>query len=494
MKKLFIAKKFILTITVIFLLSLQTVNAQFVEDALRIIKPNSAATARIGALGHSYFGFSDDASAILTNPAGLTLIPNSEIGLGFNYNRNSTSTNFLGNTRDNTKSEVYFSNVQFVMPIFTYGNYPNAKFGFSYNVDNDFAVNTRYSGFNTQNTFIYQQAANREIWTQETRLADNNFNVLVRNNMQQDGFVTENGGLHNLAFGFGVDANEMFSFGGTLLFRFGTYKYNRTLHEADTRNLHTVNNDGFPPRGDIDALEVRERLTQELFGISGIVGMQAKINEMLRLGLSIKFPTLLAATEIFSANYKVTYDPIDNVSNWWRFETGNFTNEYTIVTPFEFTFGLSGHIANAGLSYSVAASFQDASSAYFDYEFGKFDIISIEHFDNLNRAIAEQLTGQFTVGAGLEYKIPNAPVYFRGSYTLVTSPYVDKDFGSNRNIIGAGIGILLSNNLIADAAFSYSSHSERRANYGSLDVPHLFSYYDVTHTPKHFMLGFRYRF
>ena len=81
--------KIIVSTVAFYLCVFQSAEAQFIEDALRFINPNSAPTARVGALGHSYFGFSDDASAVLTNPAGLTLIPTSELGVGFNYNRSN---------------------------------------------------------------------------------------------------------------------------------------------------------------------------------------------------------------------------------------------------------------------------------------------------------------------------------------------------------------------------------------------------------------------
>jgi len=486
MKKILSTKTFTLTVMIYcftVMIFTQFANAQVIEDALRFVNTNTAPTARIGALGHSYFGFSDDASAILTNPAGLTLIPASELSFGVQNNQNTISTKFLTNTAEETKGSTHISNVQFVMPIFEPNYTPNAKLGFSYSVDNDFVANTRYSGFNTQNTFIAQQAAAGKNWVKRTGLADNWGIVLVKDNMQQDGRITETGRLHNLAFGFGIDADETFSLGATLMLKTGTYNYSKLYIETDAKNLHTTY-----PFGDITSLTVRDNLTQKLFGISGVVGFQVKIDEMLRLGFAVKFPTLLNCDEEFWANYVAIFD-----DNSRGNDATSGEQDYSIGTPYEFSFGLSGNVA--GLSYSLAASYQDVSTTYFDVPFEKYDDWEdVKRWNSLIDAMKRELGGQFTLGVGLEYKIPDNPWYVRGGYTMITSPYTNKDFGGIKNIIGGGVGILLTRNLIFDASFSYSFHTEQRANYGDMDMPSLFSSYEATYTPKSFMFGFRYRF
>jgi hypothetical protein len=153
---------------------------------------------------------------------------------------------------------------------------------------------------------------------------------------------------------------------------------------------------------------------------------------------------------------------------------------------------LSGNIF--GLSYSVAGSYSDASSAYFDNNFEDNVYDNIMFFDDLNEQMKNELQSQFTIGGALEYKIPLVPIYARGSYTLITSPYKNATYGSNKNIIGLGLGLLMSNNCIIDIAYNYSTENYQRANYGSVDVPNLFSFYKVDNTPSSFILGIRYRF
>jgi predicted porin len=115
-------------------------------------------------------------------------------------------------------------------------------------------------------------------------------------------------------------------------------------------------------------------------------------------------------------------------------------------------------------------------------------------FDNVNDQIKQELKMQYILGAGLEYRIPQTPLYARGSYTIKTSPYKNSDLATDNHIIGIGVGLVLSNNFILDATFNYSSCDYLRANYGSLDYPALFSSYKLNYSATSYLLGFKYRF
>ena len=486
--------KIILTIISFFGISFFA-KAQFVEDATRFINPNAFLSVRAAALGGSYFGFSDDGSALLTNPAGITLIPVAEFGMGINLTSHKTNTNFLGNQKKEINNEFYFTNINFIFPTFGNNGFNNDdantiedrsfnfKFGFDYHISNDFAVSTNYGGFNPFNTFIAQQTSEKQEWVSDCKVADENYQTEIQSDMHQYGFVLEEGGLHNLSFGFGMDFSKIYSLGATITLKFGSYNYTKKYFENDNDNLYET----FP--FDIDQLSVIEKLTQELFGVTGLVGFQARWSRYCRFGVAAKFPTLLIDSEYFAVNYTAQFDNKDILKH----NTGSMYNLYNIVTPFEFTAGISGN--TTGLSYSVSGSMLNAASTYLKgKEIFELNYDDLLFFDELNQMIEETLTWQYKIGVGLEYKIPAAPLYLRGSYTLQTSPYKDKELCEDNNIIGAGLGLVLTDNLIIDAAFVYSSQDYRRANYGNDAVPNLFSFYNVNYTPTSFLLGIRYRF
>ncbi|MDR0926698.1 MAG: hypothetical protein LBO69_02895 [Ignavibacteria bacterium] len=480
-------KILVLTFALIFATTLA--NAQFIEDALRFIKSNTYPNARAAALGFSYFGFSDDAAALVTNPAGMTLIPMSEIGLGLNLTHHNVETDYLSNNREDKKNDFYFSNVQFVMPSYSLNDAFRVSYGFSYSLDNDFDNNTRFSGYNTENSFIGQQSDARQHWTTYTGVADSNYNTLAANNLMQEGYIKESGGLHNLSFAAAMDFSGDFSFGATLNLKFGSYDYSKRYIETDINNLHNTY-----WVDDLWQLQVRDKLTQDLIGVSGIIGFQYRLNDFLRIGLAMQIPTLLAVTEHFSSEYNVQFDPdsLHPSGDTQKYLTGESSQDYTMITPFEFKLGVSG--SYMGVSYSVAGSILDASSAYFNREndYDTFD--DLLYFDDLNDAISENLSMQYTFGIGLEYKIPPAPVYVRGGWSIVTSPYKDSDLGSTTNIFGLGVGLLLSENFVCDIAFNYNTYDVQRANYGNADAPRYFAKYNAGISASSYMLGFRYRF
>lgn len=487
-----VMKKFFLLAALLFSF---VANAQYIEDALRFLNNNVYSSARATALGLSYFGLSDDADGIDVNPAGMTLIPLGEISLGMNVTSNKIKTDFLNNTKDATQTNFYISNAAFVFPITTsiYDEEANErksiKFGFSYHLDNDFDSELRFGGYNTSSTYIAQQAAAQKYWTQFVNLADSNYNTNIRDNMQQDGFISEDGGLHNFSFGLAGDLNEIFSIGATMMFKFGAYEYSRTYYETDINNVHNT----FLV-DDIDQLTVKDKLTQELAGITGVVGLQAKLADYCRLGITVKFPTLLNDSEYFYSRYVVQYDKnSDGIADKSTYNTGTGYQSYNIITPFEFTLGASGNVA--GLSYSLVGRLKDASGMYFSYNNSNYDnYYDMLFFDDLNEQIENTLTLQYSYSVGLEYKFPSVPLYIRGSYSAISSPYKNKDLDASRNTIGAGIGVVLGYNCIVDAAYSLTSLSEQVANYGYVENPSLYSYYNADHKISSYRIGIRYRF
>jgi len=181
----------------------------------------------------------------------------------------------------------------------------NTKIGISYFLENNFTQNTSFSGFNPHNTFIAQQASIRSPWLPKVSLADSTtFSTPYSRNLQQDGFIYEDGSLHNLSFGIGLDMSDIFSIGGCFSMKFGTYNYSRRYFETDRDNIYNQY-----LIDDLYQLNVSEKLSQEVFGVSGVIGVQAKIDQLCRFGLSVSFPTMISTTEYFGVDYVVLFDP-----------------------------------------------------------------------------------------------------------------------------------------------------------------------------------------
>ncbi len=473
-------------------------NAQAVENALHISQPNVSISPRTGALGHAYMGISDDGAAMLYNPAGLTLGGYYEMGVGFNFANMSVKTDFLGNTKTQSSNNAYFSNVQFVFP-YQSERY-NYTFALGYFLGNDYDASTKYSGFNTRNTYTAQQASIKAPWTYETYIADENYNTNLKNNIQQNASIMESGGLHNIALAFAIDLSPNVALGGSLITKVGSYDYRRNYTESDPDNLHNETN-----VDDVDYVNAKEAMSQDIYGVTGIFGVQARMDDIFRFGMTVEFPTYLYIEEYSSIYHTVQYDanPNTGIADKYTYPSSGYGcydpdycavgAEYALYTPFVFSFAASGNIYGATISAAVSyRSMTDFTYGYDDWEYD--DPYGWNEYDDINEEIQEKLTGQFILGACIEYKLPEMPLYLRGSYTYATSPYIESSKASGCYTLGGGLGWVLFDRFIIDAAVVYSSFERQNTNYGTEDNPSLYSYYSAQYTPVNYSFGFRYRF
>src|SRR5258708_1085372 len=98
-------KKIILLLIALIAISNNS-QAQLIEDAVRYTNPDAPISPRVGALGVSYFGISDDGSAIFYNPAGLQFIKKSEVSAGFGVTNTELNSSY-GYYNDNNSLGTY---------------------------------------------------------------------------------------------------------------------------------------------------------------------------------------------------------------------------------------------------------------------------------------------------------------------------------------------------------------------------------------------------
>ncbi len=486
--------------TGLFLFSYEYLSSQFIEDALRFSKSNTAFSPRVGALGVSYYGFADDASTVLFNPAGLALVHGYELGLGLNFNSTDVETNYLGQTKTESLNDLYFSNVQFALPFeipIAENEDINYTFGFAYFLENNFDADYKFSAYNPNNTLIAQQADARSSWVYKTWLTDSSYNTKVQNNMEQVGRISETGGLHNLVVGVGVDLTDNFAVGGSLVARVGSYDYYRVYTESDIYNVHNE----FEV-DDVNEVRVTDKINQSVGSVLGIFGVQFRLEDYLRIGITVKTPCHIFIDEDYKTMYEVEYDDNDKLKGQTFRYSYDGRNEYTVTAPFEFSLAASTHFN--GLILSLATSYQNAAALKFgnddNYSYNYYYTSDIFFYDCLNDNIKDKLKKRLTFGIGAEYRIPTLPLYVRASYTRVTSPYKTifayphNEAYDSRNIIGAGCSIVLAKNLTIDAFLTYTSMQNLQAVYGSVEKPELFSFYTLDYSIINSGLGFRYRF
>lgn len=480
-------------LSVLFLFVVVSVKAQFIEDALRYGEPNGLITSRSAGLGISYLGIADDYAALYFNPAGLSLITKFELSLGMGFQRNSNEVKFEQKSSNFSANDAYFSHIGFVAPFQT--KLGNAAIGLGYFLENNYNNTYQYSGFNPRNTMTAYQAKYgtrnyEDNWAYHIWLANQDLKTPIVDSLTQSAFVKENGGLHDLMGGVAFDVGSSVSIGANIIGKFGTYNYSRNYSETDTYNKYNQFDTLTWNNLDFNTLFVDETIKQDVSGITGSIGMQARISEFFRFGATIYFPTFLHISEDFSIYSKSRFDDGWEPNPYDPAAPSQIS--YNIVTPFVYSAGLSFH--TQGITITTGVRYLDATQLTFS-DAGGDEVTNINdihrYFEQLNRTIVSDLIGQVTWGIGVEWDLPVVPVVLRGSYQSTTSPYSNDVPDATNIYYSLGAGIYFANNMRLDAVFAWNKMNRIRTNYGSGDYASL---YQLRTNPLNIGLQYSIRF
>lgn len=479
--------KNLIIIIIIFAFAIQ-VKSQFVEDALRLSNTNGIITPRAAGLNVSYYGISDDIAALHYNPAGLTLLAKQELSFGLGFAVNSVNAQFQGIENEISRNNSYISHVGLAAPFQMEDT--KAAIGIGYFYEDAFDNTHEYSAFNATNTSILSETKNgplstSENWAYALYLNDpvvndlgqiTDFNTPYADSMQQSSFVLEEGGLHNVVGGVAFDLNEYVAIGFSLIGKWGTYSYERELIETDPNGVY--NNTSIEGRT-LSRLTTRENITSDIAGISGSLGLQARLFSFMRFGVGVKFPTYYEIEELFDKRVDADYTNAQSEFYAWDGE-----NSYNLNTPFIYSAGVSVH--GMGLTFTAGVEYNDATQLEFTD--------AITQVDQINLQIIRELVGQTKWGFGLEYDIPLLPIAARASYERITSPYADDIPNSNLSNFSLGGSIYLGKHIRLDGVFRWTDISEQRTQYGSSSREETLSNYVINPMPLNIALGFTYRF
>lgn len=445
----------------IVLISINQLFAQFIEDALRYTISNSMITPVSASLGISFYGISDDVSALFFNPAGLSFIPKRELSLGFGFSRNKNETEYLSSTsnRNSNSNSSYLTHLAIAAPI------ENEPFpltaAISYFHENNFLNYTDYSAFNPHSSIISSLAkygpkdTNSNIpyflW-----LANRNFYTPITDSVNQDVSVNQDGGLHNISAGLSLQVSKNVSIGGTIAGKFGKFTYYRVFNESDVNNKYNLFDSLNYSNIDFYSFTLKEKIEQKVSGISGSFGIIAMLSNVLRFGATIKFPTYFQVEENFRQNAYARFDNGWTPNPYEPIEDSY--NSYKITTPFVYSAGLSIKIENIVFSAGIE---------YFDVTQLRFSD-SPSSMEELNTQIVRDLVGQAYWGIGLKYYLPILPIELRAGFSSITSPYVKDVNNATTYIFSFGGGIVLTKNVRLDPSFQYLTNSQLYSNYKSI--------------------------
>jgi long-subunit fatty acid transport protein len=281
--------KKLLAIALLFLVSFE-VKAQFMEDGVRLLNNNGMISSRSGSMGIGFAGIADDFSALYYNPAGLSLIPKAELSIGFGISNINNDNNFKWDTHSIDVNDEFISHIGVASPLRSNTGL-NSVIAVGYFREASFDNTVKIEGFNNSSTYIRNDAERNGTngFAHDMYLSNGNVTP-YQNDLTQSAYIDESGGIHNVIGGAGFELTDQVSIGFSIVGKWGSYSYSKDFRETDTQNKYKTSTDEI--YGDLDELQVKSHVTQDISGISGTVGFLAKPTENSRISVGVKFPTV----------------------------------------------------------------------------------------------------------------------------------------------------------------------------------------------------------
>lgn len=439
----------------ILVLSLSSIKAQQIPDALRYSQDNLNGTARFQAMGGAFGALGGDLSGVTINPAGSAVFINNFSSLTLsNANKANTST-FYGTT--NKMNESTFDMNQFGA-VWVFSNYnPESKWSkftlaMNYDKVNNFRNATFAQGFNPNNSIAgyFTSYANG---IPVNVLNSNSYNNLTY--QEQQGFLGLQGGLiqsiggNQYASAVNTNGNyyqenrvETLGFNSKIAFNIATeydkrfyFGLNLNAHFTDFRSTASFYEDYQDSPGNNPSTGVQaSRFINELYtygsGFSFQLGAIAKVTNELRLGVAFESPTWYNLNDelqqILSINCP-SCTPRDDT-----FFAGPNTiivyPTYRLQTPAKYSGSLAYVFGSAGL-ISIDYGLKDYSTSRFRP--------SVE-FTDANMMINSELGLSNELRVGAEYRIKKWSL--RGGYRFEESPFKNKTTVGDLNSVSTGFG------------------------------------------------------
>jgi hypothetical protein len=358
----------------------------YAGDALRFSQTNYGSSARFKGMGNAQIGVGGDISSLGGNPAGLGLFTRSEFVLTPEFNGTTMDADYLNNRTSTSRSQINLNQlgVVFHMPTYrskgqdTQKGVVSAVVGLGYNRNNDYGLETNFSGTNTTNS-VYNMFGDYSVAP----------NSLQAANVNRSGSVSE----FNIAGAINI-SNQIY-IGATL-----------GLVNLRLENDMMLDEDGINSNYYIN---YNQNQSTNGSGINAKLGVIFRPVPELRLGMNLQTPTWF--------NIDDSYSVSSNDQNVLGSETYDFS--YNLRTPLKGSLGGSYVIGGRAL-ISADVDFIDYSTIRFSSSDGS----NMQDINDNNREVKSNYKSAVNYRAGAEVKVTDF-VSLRAGYGINGSAYKD---------------------------------------------------------------------
>ncbi|MBN1164287.1 MAG: hypothetical protein JXB45_06895 [Candidatus Krumholzibacteriota bacterium] len=377
--------------------------------------------ARTMGLGFAFTAVSDDAFALLYNPAGLSQIGKKELTFGIHHSQLDRSDSYRGNLAETSDSHTSLGHIALIYPYPTYRG----------------SLVLGGGVFRVGNSDVeYIRSAYRS---------------------DLDGTVTnmfvQAGSIFQYRFGFGMDLSPRLSVGANCVI------WNENIEYTEDLSYRGIQDSSYVFTDNVSA---------DLDGISLEFGLLMKFTENLKAGLMFSTPTWLSFSGEAIEDYAWTER---NGTAWTLDDPWLYTvdDEYTL--PMSFRGGLAFQLENLLLA---------ADASYTDYSQTKYNGIKL--YNEYNRG-AEVLEPTWNFHLGSEISFPWYPIRVRGGYSYMPIQFVgteelayvweedpelilngdweDYSVRDKRQYYNVGFGCLIDRVLTLDFGLAYGKFERR---------------------------------
>ncbi|NNC51294.1 MAG: transporter [Flaviramulus sp.] len=467
------------------MLSMSTIYAQDISDALRFSQDEIQGTARFRALSGAFGALGGDMSAVSLNPAGSAVFSRSQTSFtasNLDTENNTKYFNGIGNS-NNSNFDINQAGAAFVFA--SSNNSPWRKFtlAVAYDRTNNFNNNWFAFGDNTNDdgqfsnsiaSYFYDYADGKRLDEisalpgeslsdaygeigavygyahQQAFLGFESFIIEpddINNDANTQYFSNVASGDFNHDYTYAATGyNGKVSFNVATQYEDNVYLgLNLNSHFIDYNRSTLLFEENANSGSTVDFIEFENNLSTRGNGFSFQLGGIMKLSPEFRVGVSYDSPTWYTIEEE-TTQYLAT----DGNNGFIEIfpDVVNVYPQYKLQTPAKVTGSLAYVFANQGL-----ISFDYSKK---DYGKTKFEPESDAFFSDQNNIMTNVLTDASTYRIGGEYK--HKLFSFRGGYRFEESPYVDGATVGDLNGFSLGLGYNFGNTKL-DITYDQSERS-----------------------------------
>jgi len=440
-------------------------------DALRYSTIGSGGTARTMGMAGSFSAIGADASAVMTNPAGIATFRRSEFNMGAQFQNTIYHVYYLGENLREARLNFNLPSLNYIKADVQYDatGKPRKKglsavcYGFHINRLATFGGIMTFQGNNRRSsiTDFFAEVANRE--GDPSKLVEGSLPGLAYNawvidydrggsgrytsaymdsirNNDQTGEIVSKGAIYEYQGSVGLNFSNKVMLGLGLLYSSLRYSEDLSMLEQDKRKVDINDISTL----DMASLDYQSKFTDKGGEFAARVGLIVRPTEQLRLAASVHTPRTYVVNSEYGYSIAPKGDP-GSIGDWTaQYNDPLNTYKYKITTPSRF---------NAGIGFVIQKTMLiNADFEFYNYGSARLRADDVFTFNAENSAIRRNYRNVTNVRIGAECNMPNKDnkdqaYRFRAGFGVLPSPFNPNVAGLNtelkkaNTVLGCGFGL-----------------------------------------------------